>query len=91
MGQQEDQVNQVRQKLANMALKSLIYQMSGLSSAWWFQGATVQQNQDGTYYLLANINPKVPLDETGWPYGLPQDVGGLKVKSSRGNPLQKEQ
>jgi hypothetical protein len=79
----QSQVDQVKQTLANMALKSLLYQMSGISQAWWFQGATVQKNPDGSYFLLAQINPKVPLDDTGWPYGLPQAVGGVTVKSSR--------
>jgi len=83
MGEAEDEATKVKRKLADMALKQLLYQMSGISQAWWFQGAEVGTNPDGTYYLLAKIHPKVPLDETGWPYMLPHDVNGLKVRSSR--------
>lgn len=86
MAQSDEQVDAVRRHLADLALKALLFQMSGLSNAWWFQGASVQKNRDGTYFLLAKINPKAPLDETGWPYGLPQDSNGVKVRSDRTNP-----
>lgn len=86
MGQANEEVDKVRRRLVDIALKSLLYQMSGISQAWWFQGAEVAKDRDGAYFLLARIHPKVPLDDTGWPYGLPQDVNGVKVRSSRAIP-----
>jgi len=80
---QPDEIDNVRRKLAEIARKALIFQMSGISQAWWFEGATVSKDRDGVYFLLAKIHPKVPLDDTGWPYGLPHDSNGIKVRSSR--------
>jgi len=83
---QPNDIDNVRRKLADMALKALVYQMRGLSTAWWFQGAEIKKDRDGVYFLLAKIHPKVPLDDTGWPYGLPHDSEGVKVRSSRQTP-----
>jgi len=89
MGNDNATVDAVKARLAQLAQQKLDYTMGWPDNAvWWYLGSSVQKTSDGGYYLLAKISEKVPLDsDTGWPYGLPHDVGGVQVQSSRANPL----
>jgi hypothetical protein len=75
-------------KLVQAAEKALWHTMGRPGDVpWWLEGIEIKQDRDGKYYLLAKISEKLPMDDTGWPYGLPHDQDGIQVRSSRANPL----
>ncbi len=78
----------IRLKIVQNAEKALWHTMGRPGDVpWWFQGVEIKTDRDGKYFLLAHISTKLPLDDTGWPYGLPHDQDGIRVESDRANPL----
>jgi hypothetical protein len=87
MAYTNDKTDAVKRKLAELARERLDYDMGWPKNAvWWYQGSEVARDKDGRYYVLAKIHPKLPMDDTGWPYGLPHTANNVQVRSSRANP-----
>lgn len=83
----DDKVDPTRRKLAEIARETLDGQMGWPSNAvWWYQGSEVAQDKDGGFFVLAKIHPGLPMDDMGWPYGLPHTSNGVQVRSSRAIP-----
>lgn len=80
-------VDNVQLKLAQIAEKALWRTMGRPGDVpWWFRGVEIAQDRDGNYFLKALIHNGLPMDDTGWPYGLPHTSEGVKVVAERENP-----
>lgn len=80
-------VEDVQLKLAQIAEKALWRTMGRPGDVpWWFRGVEIAQDRDGNYFLRALIHNGLPMDDTGWPYGLPHKSEGVKVVAQREDP-----
>lgn len=87
MSDAEKKVDDVRLKMAEIAKKALWRTMGRPGDVpWWFVDARIAQDRDGNYFLKGIISDKLPMDDTGWPYGLPHTSEGVKVVAERQNP-----
>lgn len=87
MADKNAQVNDVRLKLAEIAQRSLWHTMGRPGEVpWWLVDIRIAQDRDGNYFLKAIINNGLPMDDTGWPYGLPYRSEGVKVVAEREDP-----
>ncbi len=85
-------VDGTKRKLAEIAANALNSTMGfNLGAApWWYLGASPAQVQ-GDWYVEARINESLTLDSmTGWPYGLPHESEGVKVKPRQVKPTWKD-
>lgn len=87
MSDAEKKVDDVRLKMAQIASKALWRTMGRPGDVpWWFKDVRIAQDRDGNYFLKGIISDKLPMDDTGWPYGLPHTSEGVKVVAERQNP-----
>jgi len=87
MSDAEKKVDSLRLKMAQIAQKALWRTMGRPGDVpWWFKDARIAQDRDGNYFLKGIISDKLPMDDTGWPYGLPQTSEGVKVVAEREHP-----
>lgn len=76
-------VDSTKKKLAEIAANQLNSTMGfNLGAApWWFMGASARQDNNGEWYVEGRVNESLTLDSmTGWPYGLPHESEGVKVR-----------
>mgnify|MGYP001559981677 CR=1 FL=1 len=87
MAEADKKVNDVRLKLAQIGEAALWRTMGRPGDVpWWLRGIKIAQDRDGNYFLKAIIHNGLPMDDTGWPYGLPYRSEGVKVRAEREDP-----
>ena len=83
----KDKINDVRFRMAQIAKDALWRTMGRPGEVkWWFKDARIAQDRDGNYFLKGIISDRLPMDDTGWPYGLPERSEGVKVVAEREHP-----
>lgn len=79
-----EKVKSTQQKLAEIGARALNKTMGFDHGAapWWYMGSSPKRDrQTGEWYVEGRVNEKLTLDAmTGWPYGLPHDSEGVKVR-----------
>jgi len=88
-----EKVDDTKMRLAEIAANALNSTMgfSVGASPWWFLGASPRIGRDGEPYVEGRVNDRLTLDAmTGWPYGLPHESEGVKVKPKQVSPTWKD-
>jgi len=81
------QVAEVKLKLAKIAERALLGTMGRPGDIpWWLVGTQIKIAPTGAYYIEAKIHNGLPMDGSGWPYGLPYTSNGIAVRVARQNP-----
>lgn len=87
MADANQKVDNVRRKIVEIAQKELWRTMGRPGDVpWWLVDIRVAQDRDGNYFLKGIISDRLPMDDTGWPYGLPHTQDGVKIVAEREHP-----